>query len=257
MPNNNEIATDPKLKQVVYQSHDQADFVVQGMDDDDAKTATVAGYAAMYDNKFLVYEFDMGGGAMYRMYRQNMPGMFSRSLSRNPRVVLALNHQNQFAYTISKTLKLSEDKKGLYFEAEVSKENSQANDMLVEMARGTLQEASVMYRIAPGGATMSSETDEQGNVTEVQTVKEGDINHGDVSVVMWGMNPTASSWLQGMVPNEDSARQVITQLQNRWPTLTPAPVAQPEADDVAQTDEPELYSADALRLKLIRSKIGL
>ena len=180
------------------------------------------------------------------MWRKNEQGMFQRSLTENPNVALRLNHAGAFARTQAGTLRLTEDDKGLRFEADLSKENSQAVDMAVEMARGTLVEASVAYYVQKDRWEMTE--DEDGNITETQFTIEGDLNYGDVSVVLYGANPDASAWLQSrtaawiqsLAPSPAAAKAVIQALEARYPD-TDGPSVRPQVRVVPDTQEEAVH----------------
>ena len=234
-------AVDPKLREKATQYHDRAAFTVQGLDDESSDLIVVGGYAARYDRPFLIADFEMFGGGRYQMFRKNEVGMFARSLTQNPNVALRLNHGGAFARSQAGTLRLTETDQGLLFEADLSRENSQAVDMAVEMARGTLVEASVAYYVQKD--RWERQEDEDGNIVETQFTIEGDLNYGDVSVVLYGANPDASSWLQSqterfiqaLVPSPAAAEAVVQAIRARYPArpaaARPSSVAAPAAAD--------------------------
>ena len=249
-------AVDPKLREKAVQFHNRAAFTVQGLDDESSDLIVVGGYAARYDRPFLVADFERFDGSRFRMFRKNEVGMFARSLTQNPNVALRLNHGGAFARSQAGTLRLTETDQGLLFEADLSRENSQAVDMAVEMARGTLVEASVAYYVQKD--RWERQEDEDGNVTETQFTVEGDLNYGDVSVVLYGANPDASSWLQAqtenwiqsLAPSPSAAEAVIQTLRARYPSRPSGPSGPSAAADLSQpnTAAGRLQAADLDRL---------
>ena len=148
-------------------------------------TARVEGYAARYENWFVVADH---GAA--RFERINRRGMFARSLSQNPDVVLRLNHQQALARTGAGSLRLFEDKDGLRFEGELNLEMPSGKEVYEMLRSGLADQASVMY-----WPTQMEETKKQdGDVTIYrEDVTQATIDKGDVSVVIWGANPQCTS----------------------------------------------------------------
>lgn len=175
-------------QKVTEQILPSAGLTVEGLDDPDMDEVQISGYACRYEDTFVVFE--MPG---FRYLRMQKKGSFKRSLSQNPKVLLRLNHQQAFANTKAGTLTLEERADGLFYSGMVSKQNPEGMALLVEMARGTLDESSIAYQIAR--AEYEEVEDEDGNVIRTQIIVEGDINKGDVSVVQFGMNPNTSSWI--------------------------------------------------------------
>ena len=223
---------DPRLHEQTFQLLTQeAGFTVQGLDDPAQDEVVVSGFAARYGSPFMLFEYEG-----YEFWRQNEPGMFARSLSRNPTVFLRKNHQDAFAKTQAGNLRLEERAEGLWFQATVDRRNPDAQAMLVEMARGTLAEASVAYRIT---AQRRVEEERDGLTVATQYTTEGDLAYGDVSVVDMGANPAASSWIGQSIRSEAAARRVVQTLTDRFPALAdrqepPMPEAQ---EPVEQTDK--------------------
>ena len=171
----------------------RGEFVCDGVDDPEADEAVVAGWACRYDRPFLKWGYED-----YEFWRVHENDCFRESIGQNPDVYLALNHENSFARTAAGTLKVeNRSGEGVYFEASVSKENPEALAMLVEMRRGTLEQASIAYQVPADGYRMERQTRSDGVTVETQFIHRALLDHGDVSVCLYGANPDASSWRVG------------------------------------------------------------
>ncbi|CDZ43236.1 Phage prohead protease, HK97 family [Neorhizobium galegae bv. officinalis] len=99
-------------------------------------TVKVSGYAAVFNQ-----ETDIGG-----YYREVIePGAFAEALGRDD-VVFLINHDGlPLARTRSGTLKLSEDAKGLFMEAELDAEDPDVKAIVPKMKRGDLDKMSFAF----------------------------------------------------------------------------------------------------------------
>ena len=184
-------------------------FTYEGLDDPDASEVKIAGFAARYDNAFLKMKFED-----YEFWRVHMDNCFADSLAGDPDIYLARDHKNSFARTGAGTLRVeNRPGQGVYFEGTVSKKNPEAMSMVVEMERGTLQEASIAYWIPDGGDEVIT-TEKDGITKVVQRISAAELDRGDVSVCLYGANPKAGAWL----PRE--ARETLVEMYpDQFPDL--------------------------------------
>jgi uncharacterized protein len=145
----------------------------------------LTGYASVFDVKSrLILE----GGRLF--YEDIQRGAFNEVLS-NPGldVIFTFNHDKSkiIARTISGTLSLSADDKGLLFKAEIPNNVSYANDVYELVKRGDLFSNSFAYQALPQDITWGK--DENGNRTRsIRKVS----NLVDVSVVVHAAFPDTS-----------------------------------------------------------------
>lgn len=188
-----------------------------GTDADDT-TREVGGYASVTEELYWLRDY-------FGPYQEQIAAdAFDKTLATTPDVKLTINHDGLgLARTVADppTLTLAADSTGLRYDAEVDTRNSQAADMMVEMERGTVSEASFMFRIIEGN---------WNNDFDIYTIQEVDLHRGDVSVVMYGANPLASS--------------EITRHMRAWPTRTPdqAAATVPEGSRVGVVRSLDLHS---------------
>jgi hypothetical protein len=142
---------------------------------DGADGVTLVGYASTFNQPY-----DMG------WYRETVaPGAFTRSLGRTPDVRLLINHDGlPLARTTSGTLSLSEDGNGLMVEARLDPSDPDVAALLPKMRRGDLNQMSFGFRVLDDG-------DEWSKDMSQRTLRNLDINDGDVSVVTYPANPNA------------------------------------------------------------------
>jgi HK97 family phage prohead protease len=110
----------------------------------DDGSATVAGYAAVFDSA----SEDLGG-----FVEEIKQGAFRKVLRTKPDVRFLVNHDGlPMARTKSGTLRLSEDPKGLKMEADLDTENSSdARELVSKLERGDVDQMSFMFRVATDG----------------------------------------------------------------------------------------------------------
>jgi HK97 family phage prohead protease len=110
----------------------------------DGKLATVIGYGAVFNSRsaLLFGEF----------YEQITPGAFARALKSNPDIKSMLNHSPNMLLgsTAAKTLRLSEDERGLRYELDPAN-TSAGRDAVELIGRGDLRGSSFGFRLKPGG----------------------------------------------------------------------------------------------------------
>lgn len=123
-------------------------------------TATVSGYAAVFGS---VSE-DLGG-----FTEEIKRGAFRKLLRTKPDVRFLVNHRGvPLARTTSGTLRLSEDPKGLRFEADLP-DTEQARELTTAIERGDLDQMSFRFRVSEEGREWSFP---EGNALPHRTVTE-------------------------------------------------------------------------------------
>ena len=191
-----QLRTWPKGEQDRFVQVIDATFQAVG-DPDEQGMVKVKGEAAVYSNWFTVAE-----GEHYQVQRRNNPGMFARSLSQNPDIALRVNHETALARTQAGTLKVWETDQALLFEGKVNTKTQAGNDIVQNMRDGLVTQGSVMY----WPTTMETWEEISEDKTIVfQDIKEGKIDKGDVSLVVWGANPQCQTTLAQMVQMAQSA----------------------------------------------------
>lgn len=135
---------------------------------------TLTGYASTFSQPY-----DMG------WYTETVdPDAFKRTLGQKPDVRLLINHDGlPLARTTSGTLNLSADKKGLLASATLDRNDPDVQAIVPKMARGDLNEMSFGFRVI--------EDIWQNDMSE-RTLRQLDLNGGDVSVVTYPANPNTS-----------------------------------------------------------------
>ena len=200
-------------------------------DPDEQGMVKVKGEAARYGNWFTVAE-----GDNYLVKRRNNQGMFGRSLGQNPDIALRINHETALARTQAGTLKVWETQDGLMFEGQVNTRTQAGNDIVQNMRDGLVTQGSVMYWPTEM-ETWEEATEEK--TTVFQDIREGKIDKGDVSVVIWGANPECQTTLSQM---SQMAQQPAPQVP---------PVAEQASDTAAVAEVP---SAGELAVAAVTQK---
>ena len=187
-------------------------------DPDEQGMVTVKGEAARYGNWFTVAE-----GENYQVQRRNNAGMFGRSLGQNPDIALRVNHETALARTQAGTLKVWETQDGLLFEGRVNTRTQAGNDIVQNMRDGLVTQGSVMYW--PVEMETWEEVSED-KTTVYQDIRQGKIDKGDVSLVIWGANPQCQTTLAQMAQMAQPSAPPEPE-----PPAEPAPVPVPVPDD--------------------------
>ena len=167
-----------------------ATFQVEQGEDKDGAFAMVEGQAAVYGNWFQV--LDCGS---WQVQRMNRPGMFQRSLAGNPDIAFRINHQDALARTGAGTLQVWETDQALMFKGRLNLQMTTASDVFQAMKDGLIEQGSCQYW--PVRVQEWSEQEEDKTI-QYEDVLEAKIDHGDVSVVLWGANPQCSTSLAQM-----------------------------------------------------------
>lgn len=139
----------------------------------DDGTLRLSGYGAVFNESSVPLPFK----------ETIAPGAFRKTLSETPDVRLLVNHEGlPLARTKNGTLTLSEDAKGLHFEA-VLADTQEARDIHALVTRGDVDQMSFAFRVI---RQSWSEDRSQRTLTEVS------LADGDVSVVTYPAYPTTT-----------------------------------------------------------------
>ncbi len=136
---------------------------------------SLIGYAATFNS----WSKDLGG------FREKiLPGAFTRSLNAKADVKALFNHDPSkiLGRTLSGTLTLSTDAKGLRFRCQLDKENQSHRDLYASIKRGDISECSFAFSVAQDGDMWVEGMDPDTNQrTSLRTLKDVDLL--DVSAV--------------------------------------------------------------------------
>ena len=134
----------------------------------------LTGYAATSETTYRVADF---AECITR-------GAWKRSLSENPDVVLNVNHGAggglPLARTRSGTLSLSEDARGLRVEADLDRTDPDVQALLPKLRRADVSEMSFAFKVV---------SDSWNKARTERTIREIQLNRGDVSLVTMAANP--------------------------------------------------------------------
>lgn len=134
-----------------------------------------SGYASVTD-----VPYDVG------WYQETIQrGAFKRTLGEKPDVQLLINHAGMpLARTISGTMTLTEDDRGLKVEANLDPEDPDVQSLARKMKRGDIDQMSFAFLVTAG--------DWNDDYT-ARTITACSIHRGDVSVVNQGANPASTA----------------------------------------------------------------
>lgn len=144
----------------------------------EADSLTVEGYASTFNQPY-----NMG------IYTETVaPGAFRKTLSEAPDVRFLINHDGlPLARTSSGTLELSEDATGLHFRTTLDTTDPDVARLAPKMRRGDLTQCSFAFRTIK---------DEWSADYSARTMRELSLRDGDVSIVTYPANPTATAQLR-------------------------------------------------------------
>lgn len=152
-----------KMKRTERRTFTVRDIETRESDDG---TMRMAGYAAVFNEASLPLPF----------IERIAPGAFSKTLKETPDVRLLANHEGlPMARTKNGTMRLYEDEKGLYFEAELAN-TQEARDLYTLVARGDVDQMSFAFRVI---RQKYNEDRSERLLTEVS------LADGDVSIVTY------------------------------------------------------------------------
>ena len=141
----------------------------------------LAGWASVTERAY-----DMG------YYQETIKrGAFGKTLAETPDVQLLLNHEGlPLARTISGTLRLTEDDRGLHVDADLNPEDPDVQRLAPKVQRGDIDQMSFAFRVV-----RQAWDDDYEN----REIAEVNIDRGDVSVVNQGANPATSFTMRSLV----------------------------------------------------------
>ena len=150
-------------------------YIVQDVEARQAEDGVMrlSGYAAVFNDASVPLPFK----------ERIAPGAFRKTLSEAPDVRLLINHEGlPLARTKNGTLKLTEDDRGLRFDAELA-DTQEARDIYTLVQRGDVDQMSFAFRVIRQNWSKDK--------TE-RTLTEVSLSDGDVSVVTYPAYPTTS-----------------------------------------------------------------
>jgi HK97 family phage prohead protease len=158
---------------------------------------TLTGYASTFNEPY-----DMG------WYTETVDAeAFKRTLARTPDVRLLINHEGlPLARTTSGTLTLDTDSQGLRPTASLDLANPKVQELASTLRRGDANQMSFAFR---------ANEDEWNKDMSQRTLRELDLNDGDVSVVTYPANPNASAALRSDGPAVDAMSSALRTLETR------------------------------------------
>jgi HK97 family phage prohead protease len=167
---NNEDKARSKMKKT-----ERRTFTVRNIEARQAEDGTMrmAGYAAVFNEASLPLPF----------IEKIAPGAFTKTLQETPDVRLLANHEGlPMARTKNGTMRLYEDERGLYFEAELAN-TQEARDLYTLVERGDVDQMSFAFRVIR--QNWSKDRTER-------TLTEVSLADGDVSIVTYPAYPATS-----------------------------------------------------------------
>lgn len=145
------------------------------------------GYAAVWDQTYEVADFF---GTFTESVERNA---LQRTLSRNPDVVLNINHGGlPLARTTSGSLRIGTDKHGYQVEADLEPRDPDVESIRYKLERGDMTDMSWAFRVTVDEWTVH----EDG--TESRVIKEVNVDGGDVSIVNTGANRQTEAHLRAI-----------------------------------------------------------
>jgi len=143
---------------------------------EDGDAPVLEGYAATFNQPY-----DLGP------FREQIhPAAFNRTLGTNPDVRLLIDHEGQpLARTKSGTLEMRADAQGLHIRAQLDQSDPDVQRLLPKLRRGDLDQMSFAFRVPQGG-------DEWTDNYSMRTLRNVELNGGDVSVVTYPANPNTT-----------------------------------------------------------------
>jgi HK97 family phage prohead protease len=180
--------------------------------DDGGTSIDIEGYASITDEPYTVSDF------MGEYEEVISAGAFKKTLAEKDDVRLLFNHDGiPLARTKSDTLTLVEDSKGLKVDATLDTRSGLANDLVVALERGDLDEMSFAFKVE------RQEWNEDWTQRWINEVKLY-----DVSVVTYPANPATSVKLRAInflnELDDDTVREILARYQARQVTQVPAAV---------------------------------
>jgi HK97 family phage prohead protease len=157
---------------------------------------TLTGYASVTETPYDV-------GFYTEMIER---GAFKRTLREDPDVQLLINHEGlPLARTKSGTLRLSENDRGLFVEADLDPDDPDAQSLVRKMKRGDIDQMSFAFQ-----ATSQTWNEDY---TE-RSINAVSIHRGDVSVVNQAANPAATAQVRGVAQLLETRAGAVFSAQN-------------------------------------------
>jgi len=138
----------------------------------------VTGYATVFNKKYTMYD-------MFGPFTEDVdPNALDKSLAAGPDVMFLANHRGvTMARTTNETLDLGADKKGLKVRGWLNTDRADVQLLMSAIKDELVTEMSFAFMLNDG---------EWNEDYDHFTIKEADINRGDVSAVNYGANPYTS-----------------------------------------------------------------
>jgi uncharacterized protein len=157
----------------------------------EGKTPLLRGHAALFNQ----LSEDLGG------YREQIaPGAFAEAIGRDD-VRLLINHDGlPLARTASKTLRLSENERGLAFDADPDPDDVDWQTIQRKLARRDVSQMSFAFSVRPNGQDWAK--DDEGRV--IRTLKK--VRLFDVSIVTYPAYPQTDVGVRELRAWEESQR---------------------------------------------------
>lgn len=162
----------------------------------EGETRRLVGYAAVYDQRSLPLY-----GSIYEVIRR---GAFARALRGDDDVCAFIGHDERrvLGRLRAKTLRLSDDSKGLKFEIDLP-DTQEARDLAVSVERGDISQASIGFRVLK--QRWQEEVDPNGKMIEIRELLEVELF--DISPVAFAQYPqtevalrSRDAWRASMAP---------------------------------------------------------
>ena len=138
-----------------------------------------------------------------------LPGRFRRSLAERPDVSLLVGHEGlPLARTVSETLQLDEDERGLHFVASLDADDPDVKGVVGKIRRGDLSEKSFAFRTSQNGQQWSDD----GSLRQISALS---IHRGDISLVGYGANPATSVTVRAEALTAEQRKRRIERVGER------------------------------------------
>lgn len=166
---------------------------------DGSEGVNLTGYASTFSQPY-----DMG------WYTEQVdPMAFRETLGRKPDVRLLINHGGlPLARTASGTLTLDTDSRGLRVSANLDPSDPDVAALVPKMRRGDLSQMSFSFRCMNNGDDWSPDM-------SMRTLRNLDLNDGDVSVVTYPANPGTTATVRGQGRPLEAVSSALRALEAR------------------------------------------
>lgn len=179
--------------------------------DTDSDTLTLTGYASTFQ-PYEMYGGPSAGGWIEQLDRH----AFDKTLREMPDLHLLINHKGEpLARTKSGTLSLSVDTGGLKVVALLDRSDPDVQRIEPKMRRGDMDQMSFAFRVRNQTWEAAAGFNDPQSL---RTILDVNLEHGDVSVVNFGANPTTSASIRSLTPAIDGRTQLF---RARFAALTP------------------------------------